>query len=88
MARKPTPAQSGPAQSETAQSETGETEAAAALALVPTVIVRGPRQGRRRSARQFGAEPVSIPLDHLREAELAALHADPLLSVTVVDAPH
>lgn len=52
-----------------------------------TLLVKGPRQGRWRCGRHFGAEPVSILLEDLSNDEVAALNADPALTVTAVDAP-
>lgn len=46
------------------------------------VVVVGPKAGRRRIGRSFGAEPVSIPLEDLSEDDKAALIADPHLSVS------
>lgn len=54
----------------------------------PTVIVKGPAKGRWRIGRQFGAEPVSIPVTELTEEQYRALLADPELLVTIVDAPY
>lgn len=46
------------------------------------VTVIGPKQGRYRIGRKFGAEPVAIPLDDLGKDELKALQDDPALSVS------
>ena len=54
----------------------------------PTVIVKGPAKGRWRIGRQFGAEPVSIPVTELTEEQYRALIGDPELLVTIVDAPY
>ena len=48
------------------------------------VQVTGPKRGRRRLGRDFGREPVSIPIEALTDADLAALHADPALTVEVI----
>lgn len=48
------------------------------------VKVTGPKKGRRRAGRTFGREPVEIPIEELSEDEVAALNADPALTVTVV----
>lgn len=53
-----------------------------------TVVVTGPKAGRRRAGRAFGPEPVSIPAAALTEHEIAALQADPFLTVELVDAPY
>lgn len=53
----------------------------------PALIITGPKAGRRRAGRDFGPAPVSVPLADLTEADLAALQADPALTVTLVDAP-
>lgn len=53
-----------------------------------TIVVRGPAQGRWRIGRKFTAEPVSIPVNELTEAQLMALRDDPALMVTVIDAPY
>ena len=55
---------------------------------VETLLVTGPKSGRRRAGRLFGAEPVTLVVDELAEAELAAIWADPLLRVTRVAAPY
>lgn len=54
----------------------------------PTVVVTAVQEGRWRIGRQFGREPVSIPAEDLTEVEFAALTADPMLIVQVVEAPH
>jgi hypothetical protein len=61
---------------------------ASALQMVPSLIVTGPRAGRRRTGRQFGPQPVTIALSDLSEAEIAALTGDPSLTVVTVDAPY
>ncbi|WP_102226918.1 hypothetical protein [Acidimangrovimonas sediminis] len=53
-----------------------------------TVIVKGPRKGRWRCGRHFGATAVTIPAEELDEDDLAAIEADPALTMTVVDAPY
>ena len=53
-----------------------------------TLIVTGPKAGRRRAGRAFGLEPVSINAMDLTEDEIAALQADPLLTVEIIDAPY
>lgn len=47
-----------------------------------TFVVIGPAKGRWRAGRHFTQEPVSIALEELTEAELAALRADPELAVS------
>lgn len=54
----------------------------------PTVVVTGPRQGRWRIGRHFGAEPTVLSREELTEAQFAALCGDALLSVRVIDAPY
>lgn len=57
------------------------------LELLPSgyqVRVTGPRKGRRRAGRSFGREPVSIPIEELTGEDLAALQADPALTVEIV----
>jgi len=49
-----------------------------------TVKVTGPRKGRRRVGREFGREPVVIPIEDLSEAELTALLEDSALTVELV----
>lgn len=63
-------------------------ETSTAEAKPMTVIVIGPKAGRWRAKRFFGAEPTPINLTDLTEAELALIEGDPLLTVQVVDAPH
>lgn len=46
----------------------------------PVVTVKGPKKGRRRCGRDFGPEPVSIPLAKLSEKEQALLSNDPALT--------
>lgn len=53
-----------------------------------TVIVTGPKAGRRRAGRAFGPEPVPINSMDLTEDEIAALQADPALTVEIIDAPY
>lgn len=53
-----------------------------------TLVVTGPREGRRRAGRHFGAEPVSIRLDDLSEAEWDAIEGDPALTTQIVNAPY
>lgn len=52
-----------------------------------TITVTGPAGGRRRAGRAFGATPVTLSLAYLTDDELAAIKADPLLTVveTVAD---
>lgn len=52
-----------------------------------SVRVVGPKRGRRRIGRQFGPEPVLIPLDELSEEDRASLAADPVLSIEIVPHP-
>ncbi len=49
----------------------------------PEAVVRviGPALGRWRIARKFGPEATEIPLAELTEDQIAALKADPLLTV-------
>lgn len=66
-----------------------EAETAAPLrAPALTVVVTGPKQGRRRAGRAFGPEPVSFNVMDLTEDEIAAFQADPLLTVEIIDAPY
>lgn len=58
--------------------------AAEAAGAGQTLRVIGPKKGRWRAGRHFGAEPVSIPLADLSEAEIAALESDPVLTVAIV----
>jgi hypothetical protein len=53
-----------------------------------TVVVTASQPVRWRIGRQFGREPVSIAADELTEAEAVALAEDPLLTVTIIDAPY
>lgn len=50
------------------------------------LVVIGPQRGRRRAGRAFGPEPVSIPLDELSNAEIAAIDDDPELVATIIEA--
>ena len=66
------------------------TEMAAAAMVGPEpsgreVVVVGPKRGRWRAGRHFGAEPVRIPVEELTEDEKAALVADPVLIVSVAE---
>lgn len=45
------------------------------------LTITGPKRGRWRAGRHFGPQPVTIPLADLTEAEIAALRADPALTV-------
>ncbi len=47
------------------------------------MVVIGPARGRRRAGRQFGADPVRLPLAGLSDAERAAIEGDPALSVAI-----
>lgn len=47
----------------------------------PSLIITGPKRGRWRAGRHFGPQAVTIPLTDLTEAEIAALRADPALTV-------
>ena len=49
------------------------------------VEVKGPAAGRWRIGRKFGPEPTVIPLDELSEAQMQALAADPLLSISAFE---
>lgn len=53
-----------------------------ASGLARAISVTGPRRGRWRAGRHFTAEPVVLALADLPEAELAAIEADPRLTVT------
>jgi hypothetical protein len=53
-----------------------------------TVIVQGPPAGRWRIGRHFTAEPVSIVAIELTFEQMAALKADPLLMISVVETPY
>lgn len=58
--------------------------------FVPTVRVIkvvGPQQGRRRAGNSFGPQPRHFTDGELTEAEILALQADPLLSVSITDVP-
>lgn len=46
------------------------------------ITVVGPKEGRRRAGRRFGAEPVTIPVSELKKGEIEALKADPRLLVS------
>lgn len=48
----------------------------------PSLIITGPKRGRWRAGRHFGPQPVTIPLTDLTDADIAALRADPALTVT------
>jgi hypothetical protein len=63
---------------------TGDPSTVVLTATGMAVKVTGPKKGRRRAGRNFGREPVLIPIDELSEEEVAALDADPALTVTVV----
>jgi len=52
-----------------------------ALVNVLTITVRGPAKGRWRAGRHFTPEPTVIPLTDLTEDQVAALDADPELTV-------
>lgn len=77
---------------EAPQAATGaEAETAAIKTAAPTaetLLVTGPKSGRRRAGRLFGADPVTLLVDELAEGDLAAIEADPLLRVTRVAAPY
>jgi len=72
----PAPAEAAPAATQTDNAAT------------ETLLVTGPKSGRRRAGRQFGTEPVTLLVDELTEGDLAAIEADPLLRVTRVAAPY
>lgn len=70
---------------------TGAGAGVAAAASAPNpdemfVRVVGPRKGRWRTGRQFGREPVFIPLDELKDREAEAIRDDPVLTFSVVSA--
>lgn len=46
--------------------------------------ITGPKNGRRRAGRDFGREPVLIPIEDLTDAEVKALNDDPALIVEVL----
>ncbi len=50
------------------------------------VVVLGPKKGRWRAKRHFGAEPVRIPADELTDEQKEQLLSDPQLVVTVTEA--
>lgn len=50
---------------------------------VPVITVFGPKSGRRRAGRRFGAEPVHIPVDQITPDQAVALMGDPLLAVSM-----
>lgn len=86
---KPSPDQVTPQAAPVEEAVSAEAEVAAPLqppAL--TVVVTGPKEGRRRAGRAFGPEPVSIQAEELTEDEIAALQADPFLRVEIIDAPY
>lgn len=47
------------------------------------VKVTGPKKGRRRIGRDFGRDPVLIPIGELTAEDIAALNADPALTVEI-----
>lgn len=53
-----------------------------------TLIVTGPQSGRRRAGRAFGPEPVTLNAMDLTQDEIAALQADPALTVQILAAPY
>lgn len=53
--------------------------------MVAIVEVVGPLQGRRRAGRSFGPQAVRFLASELSADEIAALRADPLLTVGVTD---
>lgn len=75
----------------TPQGHTGGGPGGALVALpgtnsgaVPTVLtITGPVRGRRRAGRDFGAQPMRIPVNDLTEAEIEALTGDPMLMIEV-----
>lgn len=69
-----------------AQAGGGDTSPASTAPEVNTYEIIGPKQGRRRAGRRFGAEPVIVPADELSERDLAALEADPLITVVFHEA--
>ena len=54
----------------------------------PTIIVVAAQPSRRRLDRAFGPEPVAIPAADLSDEEMVALRDDPMLAVSIVDAPY
>jgi hypothetical protein len=50
---------------------------------IAVLVVVGPAIGRRRAGRWFGAEAVRIPLSELSEADVTAIHGDPVLMATL-----
>lgn len=76
---EPAPADTAAAGAPAAAEGLDGTSAATAQPFV--VVVTGPRKGRWRAGRHFTAEPVTIPAEDLSEDEIAALQADPRLSV-------
>ncbi|QYK42863.1 MAG: hypothetical protein KF887_07105 [Paracoccaceae bacterium] len=61
---------------------------APSLEPVWSLIVTGPKSGRRRAGRQFGPEPVTLAVSDLSEAEIAALMTDPALTIQTINAPY
>lgn len=59
------------------------TSTAPAIPEGDLVTVTGPRQGRWRAGRRWTSEPVTMPLADLSDDEMAALQADPTLTVTI-----
>ena len=53
-----------------------------------TIIVQGPLAGRWRIGRHFTAEPTPIVASDLTLEQMAALKADPLLMISVVETPY
>lgn len=55
---------------------------------IDVLTVVGPQQGFRRAGRQFGPEPVHIPLADLSDADILALKNEPMLvaSIAQIDA--
>lgn len=54
---------------------------------MPAITVIGPKGGFRRAGREFGPEPVTIPLDELTGDQIKALRDEPMLAVTMIHWP-
>jgi hypothetical protein len=48
-------------------------------------IITGPKKGRRRAGRYFDGTAQHIPADKLSKADIAALKADPMITVELED---
>ncbi len=52
-----------------------------AAGRVAVLVVKGPAAGRWRAGRRFGAEPTVVVREDLDDDQVAAILADPALSV-------